>query len=191
MKTIHKASWYWFQGKGWMVNAKCSGLYTHILRAVIGIFQQALSSHRRVFVFRFDIRPKIESETNAFASSIATKLRLASRLRYPKSSFSYCWVRESHALKVEHYHFVVFMDGRHIRHPHTLQIDLRNICAEQGGSHHWAGYHLLDKTKNEYDQSVQLASHHLSYLAKVRSKGDRPPRTRGFSTSRMDWGAGE
>ena len=189
MKRIHEADWFWFEGQGWKVNARGSGLFVHILRALLGVFNEALNKQRRVFVFRFDVRLKCFSETNRVASSIVSQLRKRAELLYPGSAFRYCWVREQGVFDPQHYHFVLFMDGRYIQHPHRLQREIQVISALLEGVPHWSGYHRIDRLSDRYLETLQQASYHISYLAKVRTKGKRLDTVRDYSISRLKGGS--
>ena len=188
MKRIHEADWFWFEGQGWKVNAKASGLYVHILRTLLGVLNEALTTQRRVFIFRFDVRLRHFSETNQVASSLIRQLRKRVKLRYPDSTFRYCWVREQGAFDPQHYHFALVMDGRYIQHPHHLQEEIQAICIELEGAPHWSRYHRIDRHSENYCKAIQQASYHLSYLAKVRTKGNRPNKVRDYSASRTPGG---
>lgn len=78
MKHIHYEDWYWFNDHAWRVNARKSGLYTHILSSILSQFNNILVKHSKVFVYRFDIRVSGYTEDNKVISDLIRRFRHSS-----------------------------------------------------------------------------------------------------------------
>lgn len=68
------------------------------------------------------------------------------------------------------------------RHPGLIQDWIAMIWEHlDGSSRHWSGYHNLRRADEE---AIDKAVFHLSYLAKTRGKGFRPPQTKDYGWTR-------
>jgi hypothetical protein len=186
VRTVHFQDWYWYEGMAWKVNPglQGQGLYTHILRALLKQFHFMLTQYRKVFVYRFDLRLNSYTADNSIISGFLGQLKRKVNKHYGTSKFAYIWVREQERSKQQHYHLAIMLDGNKIRHPHTMQKMIEELCVIYGLSPHWSRYHNIARHMHDWEDKRLEASKHLSYLAKTRTKGYRPTKTRDFSTSR-------
>ena len=184
MKHIHYEDWYWFNNYAWRVNARKSGLYTHILRPILSQFNDMLVKHSKVFVYRFDIRVACYTEDNKIISDLVRRLKKRIKVHYRTADMSYCWVREQERSKHQHYHLVFLLYGRKVRYPYKLNKWIAAYSEFFDLKPHWAGYHNVRRDQADYEVKAQEACYHISYLAKSRGKGYRSAYTQDFGTSR-------
>lgn len=180
MRHITHNDWYWYADKFWAINTAKSGIRTDTLRAMLGQFDTMLSFHRKVFVFRFDLHLFYGRETNTLITNF--NRRLFKRIkRHYKSRIAFTWVREQEKAKQQHYHYVLLLDGSKVNSPFQIQQWITDIWGDYGTCF-WAGYKDVER---KYEESIQQASYHISYLAKPRGKGYRPAQTKDYGSSRL------
>jgi hypothetical protein len=171
-------------GKTYQVNATKSGLYAEILKSIIEQFQIALLKWKRVFVLRFDLHTHAFSEDNKRITAFRKRLFEKLKRQYGFKDIGFCWVREHERAKAQHYHFVLFLDGRLIKHSSKI-IPMIKAAWEDGTGTYTVPYikhpfHFADS-----EDVIKKAVYRVSYLAKPRGKGYRPSQTKDFQCSRM------
>lgn len=175
---------YIHNGTTYRVNSKGSGLYEEILQSMIEQFEIAAQIWRRVFVLRFDLHMDTFTEDNKLISNFRNRLTQKLKRTYGFDQVGFCWAREIERAKSQHYHWVLFLDGKLIRHSSKI-IKLIKAAWEDISE----GFHVpvisnpFHVVQNQEDAAK--AVYRISYLAKVRGKGYRPPQTNDFSCSRM------
>jgi hypothetical protein len=171
-------------GKTYRVNSKKSGLYVEILKPIIEQFEIGLKKWRRVFVLRCDLHTKVYTKDNAIITAFRKRLNQRLKRYYGFKEIGSCWVREQERAKTQHYHFVLFLDGNLIRHSSKINELVRAAWDDGTGTytmpHIPRPYHFVDS-----EDTMQDAIYRVSYLAKPRGKGYRPPQTKDFQCSRM------
>jgi len=182
MKHTTYYPFYPYGERVWNINTKVSGIRTDILRAMLKQLTTMLNSHRKVFVFRFDLHTAIYTETNELITNFNRQLFKRIKSRYKINRIGFCWAREQEKSKQQHYHYVLMLDGSKVNSCFVLQKWVKEIWGFNEGSVHWAGYHNLSRQDEE---GIQKACYHISYLAKARGKGYRPLQTKDYSTSRI------
>ena len=187
MKHIHYEDWYWFNDYAWRVNARKSGLYTHILRPILSQFNNMLVKHSKVFVYRFDIRVAGYTEDNKVISDLIRRLKKRIKAHYRIGNISYCWVREQERSKHQHYHLVFLLDGQKVRHPYQLNKWIAAYSEFFDLKPYWAGYHNVRRDQADYEMKAQQACYHVSYLAKSRGKGYRSAYTQDYGVCRCTY----
>lgn len=166
------------------INAKKSGVYPQQLHAMIDQLDTCHLKWGRVFVLRFDLHQCHYTE----GSGMVTKFRknLARRLErgYAISEIGYAWTREQEKAKHQHYHFVLMLDGDVIRHSARLnEIIADTWQAVRNGN---TTYHPKACFTNVTDSETKAkAVYRISYLAKARGKGYRPPQAKDYGASRL------
>lgn len=179
MKHIIYNNHYWLNDRAWHINTTKSGIRTDILRVLLLRFNDALEQHSKVFVFRFDLHLPKHTPTNTVISPFLRQVGRRAKRKYG-NSFRYVWAREQEKSKQQHYHFTLFMDGNKIKSPHYLQGWIEDAWAQTDGNCHWSGYHRILRGD---ETALQEAAYHISYLAKPRGKGYRPPQTKDYGSS--------
>jgi hypothetical protein len=171
-------------GKTYRVNSSKSGLYAEILKPIIEQFEIGLEKWRRVFVLRFDLHTHVYTNDNARITAFRKRLNQRLKRYYGFKEIGSCWVREQERAKSQHYHFVLFLDGNLIRHSSKINEMIRAAWDDGTGTytmpHIKHPFHFVDR-----EGIVQDAMYRVSYLAKPRGKGYRPPQTKDFQCSRM------
>jgi hypothetical protein len=171
-------------GKTYRVNSSKSGLYAEILKRIIEQFEIGLEKWRRVFVLRFDLHTHIYTKDNARITAFRKRLNQSLKRYYGFKEIGSCWVREQERAKSQHYHFVLFLDGNLIRHSSKIYEMVRAAWDDGTGTytmpHIKHPFHFVDR-----EGIGQDAMYRVSYLAKPRGKGYRPPQTKDFQCSRM------
>ena len=171
-------------GKTYQVNSAKSGLYAEILTRIIEQFEIGLTKWKRVFVLRFDLHTHAYTKDNARITAFRKRLFPKLKRRYGFKDIGYCWVREQERAKTQHYHFVLFLDGRLIRHSSKITLMIKDAWEDPTGTYTMPfiprPFHFADS-----DDAIQKAIYRVSYLAKPRGKGYRPAQTKDFQCSRM------
>ena len=171
-------------GKTYRVNSSKSGLYAEILKPMIEQFEIGLEKWRRVFVLRFDLHTHVFTKDNARITAFRKRLFQKLKRYYGFKEIGSCWVREQERAKSQHYHFVLFLDGNLIRHSSIINEMIRAAWDDGTGTytmpHIKHPFHFVDR-----EGITQEAMYRVSYLAKPRGKGYRPPQTKDFQCSRM------
>ena len=171
-------------GKTYRVNSSKSGLYAEILKPIIEQFEIGLKKWRRVFVLRFDLHTHVFTKNNVRITAFRKRLFQKLKRYYGFKEIGSCWVREQERAKSQHYHFVLFLDGNLIRHSSIINEMIRAAWDDGTGTytmpHIKHPFHFVDR-----EGITQEAMYRVSYLAKPRGKGYRPPQTKDFQCSRM------
>lgn len=176
-------------GKTYQINngkgKKKLGLHVETLQRIIEQFEIALTKWRRVFVLRFDLHIPFETQDNKHMTAFRKRLFQKLKREYDFKDIGFCWAREYHGKgKGQHYHWVLFLDGDLIRHSSRIRDMVKQAWERPTG-----GYHVPTIKRPFYfadsEQVSQNAIYRISYLAKTRGKGYRPPQTKDFQPSRM------
>lgn len=181
MKNTTKHPLYLYADQVWHLNTK-GEIYTHILRVMLGQFSTMLQYHHKVFLYRFDLHIPNYTECNSCITVFNRRLFKRIKQHYKTKRIGFTWVRELEKSKRQHYHYVLFLDGSKVRSPYMIQSWIEEAWGRYGGTIHWSGYHNVHRGN---DAERMAASYHISYLAKTRGKGYRPPQTKDYSASRL------
>lgn len=161
-----------------------NGVYSKILHKLILQFEVAQEKWGRVFVLRFDLHIDHFTDDNKVISLFSCALKKRLKRNYAFKDISFCWVREQERAKSQHYHCVLFLDGDLIQNSTKIIPMIKETWERPAG-----GYHV-PTIKNPFyfvdnEQAAQEAIYRVSYLAKTRGKGYRPPQTKDYQCSRM------
>jgi len=188
-KHITKASTVTHEEKKYRINngkgKKKYGLYTPILHKIIDQYQIALDKWRRVFVLRVELHLSHETDNNRVVTLFLKRLFPQLKQKYDFKDIGYAWAREYHGKgKGQHYHLALFLDGNKVRHSARI-----NEIIKASWERPLGGYHLGYIKRPFYfvnnEEVEQKAIYRVSYLAKTRGKGERPPQTKDYQCSRM------
>ena len=183
MKTIITTPIYDYKGKFYRINPKKSGIETRILRPLLEQFEIMLSYHNKVFVWRLDIRLYEPSLNSEIITNFNRRFHRQIKRKYRVNRIGFMWARETEKAKQQHYHYVLMLDGNKILNPHYLQDMASNILDDLNASPHFVRrYHMAKRSDKE---SIDQATHHMSYLAKARGKGYREPQSKDYGGSRL------
>jgi hypothetical protein len=179
-KTITTKEHYQFGDYKFAINSRKSGCYTQILNTLITQTLAMQSIYKRVLFMRFDLHQGSFTPDNKRITTMLKRLRKRLIHRYGNTKFGYVWVREECKTKKQHYHFVFIMDGDIVRYPSNVHDQVRKVWTDMGGTFHFANHHYIDN-----ETKLREAIKHGSYLAKTRSKGNRPDQTKDTGSSRL------
>jgi len=175
---------FFHDGQCYRVNTAKSGLYVEILTKIIEQFEVALLLWSRVFVLRFDLHTHIYTKDNKIITSFRKRLFQKLKRKYGFSKIGYCWVREQDKAKAQHYHFVIFLDGRLIRHSSLINELIKEAWEDPTGKFTMPyiprPFHFVNS-----EEILKNAIYRVSYLAKPRGKGYRPSQTKDYQCSRI------
>jgi hypothetical protein len=179
-KTITTKEHYQFGDYTFAINSRKSGCYTQILNTLVTQTLAMQSIYKRVLFMRFDLNQGSFTPDNKRITTMLKRLRKRLIHRYGNTKFGYVWVREECKTKKQHYHFVFMMDGDLVRYPSNIHDQVRKVWTDMGGTFHFANHHYINN-----DEKLREAIKHGSYLAKTRSKGNRPDQTKDTGSSRL------
>ncbi len=173
-----------FKGTNYKINSSKSGVYVETMHSMLNQFEICLEKWSRVFVYRFDLHTSISSSNNRIISIFIKNLVARIKWNYQVDEVGYCWVREQERAKSQHYHCVLFIDGDRIRHPSKLIQMIKQLWETTEGYNHvpviQSPFYFVDNEISKKD-----VVYRISYLAKARGKGYRPPQTKDYGCSRV------
>jgi hypothetical protein len=177
-----------FQGYEINTSAKY-GIYTDILDSAIKQIDAMQSFHNKVYLLRFDLHlpntdtPISDAKGKALISAFfkSIKEKLSSKKEDSLTRVAYQWAFEVEKSKKGHYHCWIAVDGNKKQKPGSIKektgligLVTREWEKVSSGTVRLAGAHQEDQghqlrrgDKKAKDDCI----HHISYLAKVRSKG--------------------
>jgi len=166
-------------------NEKGLPLYIEPLQKIIEQFEIGLTKWRRVFVYRVELHMPHETESNRVVSLFLKRLFKRLKRNYRFKDIGYAWAREYHGKgKGQHYHFALFLDGNKVRHSSKVS-ELVQASWERPFGGYTIGYIKRPFYLVDNEEIAKKAMYRLSYLAKTRGKGARPPQTKDYQCSRM------
>jgi len=164
---------------------KRNGCYVSILKAVKGQLDAMLSYYSRVLTFRLDLHLVDYSGDNKKLSRMIGRLTEWLRNKYSTARVGYIWVREIEKAKSQHYHLMIMVDGRTIRHPSKVIEWIERYWQLRGEPKPYTPKSCYTIVKRCQPETYQKAFYRASYLAKSRGKGYKNPTANNYSTSRI------
>lgn len=171
-------------GQTWWINARKSGVYTAMLKRIIGQLTAMLSHHNKIHVIRFDLSVDDYTDNNQRITDFNRRLFGKLDSRYQLTRIAFAWVREMEKAKQQHYHYLLILDGNKVQHPDIVQKIITDTWQFEGGRH-WKPKNCYYNIARDQHEQLQNAIFRLSYLAKGRGKGYKPSQTKNYSTSRI------
>jgi len=165
-------------------NSATYGVYLKILNKALDQLDICIGKWRRVFVIRFDLHQRWHTANNSMVSKFRKNLVRRIERKYELFEVGFVWVREQERAKSQHYHMALFLDGDKINHSASIGKIIREawVAVKAGNSVHIPKNCYYNVTDEDSKQEV---IYRLSYLAKQRGKGYRPPQTKDYSVSRL------
>jgi hypothetical protein len=185
-KSISIQPYYRYEDRLWKVNAgEYKPIYSLHLRKIIEQIYMMRKTYSRTFVTFFDLHMPINSEKNTLVTDFLRRLRTKLKSVYKISKFGFSWCREQNTAENPHYHFMLMCNGSSIRYPDKLMrlikslwSDICNGTARQSEN----GYYMISRKEEE---TMAEVIYRASYQAKLRSKSNRPIKTKTYGTSRL------
>jgi len=184
MKHITKTKVLTFRGENWHVDTRKSGIYPDMLRKMLNQLFIMLDHHSKVIVIRIDLHQPTNTDTNKRMTQFMRRLKKWLLSKYGLKRVGYIWAREQSKGKRQHYHWVLILDGHKINYPHNVVGKMADIWCRMGGGN-YKPCNCFYNIKRGVREQLEKAIYRISYLAKVRSKGNRLPQTKDYSTSRL------
>lgn len=149
-----------------------------------------LSHHRKVFVFRMDIRVELYTADNKVITKFLRSFNAWLKRRYKLKRVGYVWCREVETSKKQHYHLVFMVDGTAVKTMKTITDKAIEIASIQDLSP-WipkSPSYLIERKKlddGDYTKYKEAFSR-ASYIAKERGKKVKGENVNSFQTSRVE-----
>ena len=171
-------------GTKYEINAKKSGIYPQQLHSIIDQLDICVMKWRRVLVLRIELHQNHYTDDSQMISRFRKNLSRRLDRQYGITEVGYTWVREMEKAKHQHYHLALYLDGDVIQHPQKLNKIIANTW-ESLRAGNTVGYpsncfHYI----KDLDSKAK-AVYRISYMAKARGKGYRPPQAKDFASSRL------
>lgn len=184
-KTIHSPTIN-INGQTLTIKADAKhGCFVPILEATKGQFDAMLSHHARVLFFRIDLHMPHYTDTNELMSKFIRRLRKRVKGRYKLDKMAFVWVREHSKQKHQHYHLWFMVDAKAVRHPKRIIETIEGIADRWQWPKPYTPKNCY-KVIYRHDASAYCEAYErASYLAKVNTKGYRPPSTNDYGASRI------
>jgi len=183
-KTVCFDEYYKYNGEIISIQQGKQGIYIEMLNKIIEQLDISLQKHKRILVHRFDLHVNFYEGINKRISKFMNRLNQWMKRNYDIKDVGYVWVREREKAKEQHYHLALYLDGNKIQHPKKLNAQIKEMWAPHG---HMPTilrpYYYIDK--NNLKAKRLDAIYRVSYLAKVRGKGNRDQQAKDYATSRL------
>jgi len=173
----------------WSINAGFSkkgeplAIYTKQLKAIINQLNVMTRLYSKVFVVRFDLHLKEYTKSNEQISRFSKLLLSRLKSKFKLNAIGYAWCREQGNAKQQHYHMAIFLEGRKLRGTFSLFPIIQDTWwFVKGGHMVKVNYRMVFRGDFESRQEV---IYHLSYLAKMNTKGNRAIQTKDYACSRL------
>jgi len=183
-KTVYLRNYFKYEDEWLEVLQGDKGLYIQILNKIIEQLDNAISIHKRVLVYRFDLSVNYYEEDNQRLSKFINRLKLWLFRNYQIRSIGHNWVREKETSKQQHYHCALYLDGNKIQHPKKLTPAIKEMWSGNGYMPVIANpFYYIDKGNISTERPEAIKR--ISYLAKVKGKGYRSPQAKDYGSSRL------
>lgn len=160
-------------GNTWWVNARKSGLFTHMAKRIISQVDAMLDHHNKIHLIRFDLRQSDYTPNNKHITDFNRRLHAKLKTKYQLTRIGFIWVRELEKAKQQHYHYVLILDGNKVQHSHYVTTMASEIWEHMDGKIGFCKNCYYNIGRDNHDK-LQAAILRISYLAKGRGKGYRP-----------------
>lgn len=164
---------------------KEQGCFIEILERTASELEAMLSHHSRVLVIRLDLRMHDYTPTNEQVRRFFRKLKRRLKQIYGLLRVGHVWVREREKAKAQHYHIALILDGNKVQHPAKVIRLCEAICEEWELPKPYTPERCFYRVARGDTESFSDAFYRLSYMAKTRGKGYRPPSSNDYSASRI------
>ena len=159
------------------------GCFVAILTRINSSMESMLSRYCKIYVVQFVFHPGNSMGDNALISDLMRVIRKQLERCY-RSKLAYGWVRETGQNGATHYHVVLILNANKVRHQHGIRERVCRIIETRDYPRPSFNpkSHLIHRHD---DETYQQAFHHLSYLAKTSTKGQKPKTANEYSFSRL------
>jgi hypothetical protein len=181
---------YEFNGTNWKVKGGDGGLNKRHLGRQFQQMDVMLTKYSKVCVIQFDLHMLEYTADNKKMAIFKRRLfgRISSKYKISENDIAYFWCREYEKGKGQHYHWAVIVNGKKVRSGYPINKLARTVWESMDGTFHIRQYHNVSRKSfiKQYD-----VMDHLSYLAKIRTKGYAGDKVKSFSSSKIQYPNGE
>jgi hypothetical protein len=181
---------YGFNGIEWKVKGGNGGLNKRHLGRLFQQMDVMLTKYSKVCVIQFDLHMLEYTSDNKKMAIFKRRLfgRISTKYKMPEKDIGYFWCREYEKGKGQHYHWAIIVNGKKVRSGYPINAMVNLVWQQMDGTFHARQYHNVNRTSFK---SQRDAMDHLSYLAKVRTKGYAGDKVKSFSSSKLQYPDGE
>ena len=184
-KTVTKDGWIDYKGESLEIcNSSKYGVYKETVISFIEQLDLAIAIHRRLLVLRVDLHMNKHTNDNFILSKFMKNIKQYLDRHYGIKNIGYQWVREQGKSEKQHYHLALMLDGDKIKHPAKLNVTIKEKWAAYGSTYVPKNCFYYINQHNLYETRRQVI-YRGSYLAKTKSKGNRPKQTKDYYSSRL------
>lgn len=180
-----------FNNTQWIVKGGKGGLNKRHLERIFQQMDVMLTKYSKVCVIQFDLHVLEYTDDNKIMTIFKRRLfgKISTKYKVNESDIGYFWCREYEKGKGQHYHWAVIIDGKKVRSGFPINQIAKEVWERMDGTIHFRKYHpgvsrnAIDKQRDAMD--------HLSYLAKIRTKGYAGDKVKSFSSSKIKYPDGD
>ena len=159
------------------------GCFVQILARINSSLEAMLSRYCKIYVVQFVFHPDQPVGNNALISDLMRVICKQLERAY-RSKLAYGWVRETGQNGNPHYHIVLILNANKVRHQYGIRERVCRIIETR--DHPRPAFNTKSHLIHRHDdETYQQAFHHLSYLAKTSTKGQKPKTANEYSFSRL------
>lgn len=184
MPYISQSNYTNFRGELFPISSKPSGIYTQQLKSILSQLDIMLEKYSRVFVMRFDIRIFEQTIDNRVISQFNKPFHKWLKRHYKIKDIAFAWCREQEKAKKQHYHYILILDGKAVRHSSVIFEKIVELCQQQNLSPSLPENSFYNCHQNDHSILTDII-YRLSYLAKARGKGYKKEQVKNYSSSRV------
>jgi len=185
MAYITKNKAITLNGQTFWVNSAGSGLITHMLKVMINQVDVMLKCHSKIHLIRFDLRMYQFTNDNEIIRIFNRRLHKWLKRKYNLKRIGFIWCRELETAKQQHYHYALILDGHKINQAREILFKVKEIWEQHLDGSEYTPKNCYYNLERDNHNSIQNAIWRISYLAKARGKGRKPPQTKNYGTSRI------
>ena len=176
----------YYREKLYRVNARKSGIYVEIMKSMLGQLFTMSDWHNKLTLIRFDLHQDHATDTSEQLRQFMRNLTKRLKRKYKLTRVATIWVRELEKGTAQHYHAAIIIDGNKVQRANEIFKIAEQLWHDQNMGNTFSRppnpyYHW--KIKDQ--RTLARAIWRISYLAKGRGKGRRPPKAKDYATSRI------
>lgn len=185
-----KSNTFEFNDTQWKVKGGNGGLNKRHLERLFQQMDVMLTKYSKVCVIQFDLHMPEYTEDNKKMAIFKRRLfgRISNKYKVNENDIAYFWCREYEKGKGQHYHWAIIVNGKKVRSSYPINALARGVWENMDGTIHYRKYHNVSRTSFVSQGDVM---DHLSYLAKIRTKGYAGDKVKSFSSSKIQYPDGD
>lgn len=162
---------------------KRHGCFVPILDRIDSCMNTMLAMYCKLYVVQFVFHPEFAADNNVLISDLMRVVKKQLERKY-RSKLAYGWVREAGKNGKHHHHIVLLLNGNRVQAQQPIRDCVFKIFADREQPRPGFNERAHKVLRRDLTSYVN-AFYHLSYLAKVSTKGRKPKTTNEYSFSRL------